>query len=362
MALKVRVIAPHELSQADRQRWLAILDAQPAFGSPYLHPAFTRAVGLVCPNARVAVLEEDRGIVGFLPFQRSRLGLGQPIGGQLCDQQAIVARDEVRFDARDLVRRMGLVSWRFHHLLAAQAPFSRFHRNIEPSPTLDLAGGYQSYLQRRRAMGGERLSQLARKARKLERELGPVRFDADARDHDLVDWVIRGKSDQCRRTGVFDFFARVPWTVPLVRRLRETREDGFAGMLSVLWVGDRVAAAHLGMRTERCVHWWFPTYRPDDDTLARYSPGQQLLLALAERAASTGATCLDLGKGDDAYKTSFATGSYAVAEGEVDTFSVTALARRVHAGSRVWLKTAPLLAPARRMYRTWKGTPVDEQV
>jgi CelD/BcsL family acetyltransferase involved in cellulose biosynthesis len=114
--------------------------------------------------------------------------------------------------------------------------------------------------------------------------------------------VFAWKSDQCRRTGVFDFF-QLSWTRELVARILSEDTPHFAGRLSALYAGDQLLAAHMGMRSERVWHWWFPVY---DQAAGKYSPGGILLLRVAEAAAAEGALALDLGKGDDPYKQSFA--------------------------------------------------------
>ena len=66
------------------------------------------------------------------------------------------------------------------------------------------------------------------------------------------------------------------------------------------------------MYSERAWHWWFPVY---EHSFAKYSPGALLLLGVAEEAAARGIALLDLGKGDDAYKSSFSNTDTPLAEG-----------------------------------------------
>ena len=55
----------------------------------------------------------------------------------------------------------------------------------------------------------------------------------------------------------------------------------FQGVLSGLYIGEKLVAAHFGMRSRRVLHWWFPAYDPE---LGKYSPGAQLLLELSRAA------------------------------------------------------------------------------
>jgi CelD/BcsL family acetyltransferase involved in cellulose biosynthesis len=145
----------------------------------------------------------------------------------------------------------------------------------------------------------------------MARELGPLRFEADAREPAVLERVLSWKSAQCQRTGSVDFFA-LRWTRELVERIAATQDASFGGVLSALYAGDQLVAAHLGMRSERAWHWWFPVYNRE---FARYSPGGILLLRVAEAAAKSGASVLDLGKGLDEYKESFATCAIPLFEG-----------------------------------------------
>lgn len=351
--MNVHVVAPGELSDVERRRWLAFHRSNPHLASPYFHPEFAQAVGEVRPDARVAVLEQDGEIAAFFPFQISRLGVGRPLGGGLSDYQGVIASQHARFDARELLTQAGLAIWEFDHLLAGQKPFKPFHRKQAISPILDLSAGFEAYLRGRREAGAERITQIQRKLRKLEREVGKVEFVLHCRDPRVLDVLVDWKSNQCRRTGVLDFFHALDWTLPLVRRILATEADGFSGLLSALYAGGRLAAVHFGMRSERALHWWFPAFDPEDE-LAKYSPGGILLLKLAEHAAELGIQVLDLGKGEEAYKTSFMSGAVQIAEGAVDTESWPAALWRAQHRSRQWLKSTPALAPLRQGLRAYR--------
>ena len=100
----------------------------------------------------------------------------------------------------------------------------------------------------------------------------------------------------------------------MVWDLFERDTDGCQGTLSVLHVGERIAAVHLGLRSEQSLSCWFPAYDP---SLARYSPGLVLMLGMARAAADAGLQHLDLGKGDERYKQSLKTGDLTIGEGAV---------------------------------------------
>jgi CelD/BcsL family acetyltransferase involved in cellulose biosynthesis len=263
--------------------------------------------------------------VGFFPFQSQAFGVGKPVGGTLSDYHGAIVDPELEWDAARLVRACGLQAWDFHHLIASQRPFRTYHARTAGSPYMDLSRGFEAYRRARSASGSKAVAQAERKARKLEREIGPVRFSSDNPDLGALHALLRWKSPQYRRSGVTDILAS-RWRLELLERLLATRRPRLTGMLSTLHVRDRLVAAHIGLRAEHALHWWLPAYDPD---YARYSPGLILLVQLARSADREGFSVIDLGKGDELYKSRFMTGAVTVAEGSVVASDSLAHARRV---------------------------------
>lgn len=347
--MKISTIHPRELDASALETWRALQQTNPALASPYFAPEFTLAAAGVRNDVRVAVLEEDGRIVGYFPHQRGLLGACRPVGGALSDHHGVVAAEGTTWSWRELLRATGLSCWRFDHLVASQSTSEVIGHRPCASPGLDLSNGFAAYRSARLQRGSRRVAELDRKARKLEREVGPVRFEVYAGD-DVLPQVLAWKSEQCRRTGVFDYFA-LRWTRGLVERVLHTREPGFAGALSAVWAGDKLVAAHMGMHSPGVWHWWFPTY---DHASARYSPGALLLLRLAEAAAARGITTLDLGKGSDGYKDSFADTWLPLAEGFVGRRSPLNAVRGASLLAERWVRESASLErlrPALRQLR-----------
>ena len=304
------VVRPAELGGADVDAWRRVQRSSDVMGNPFLAPEFAAAVAEVRPAAQVAVLREGSATC-FFPFERHRLGMARSIGAGMSDCQGVVAPPDMALDGQALLRACGLRLWRFDHLLGHQASVLAPGAAQVPSALIDLQDGFEAYLADRRAVSKTLVSTAERKARKLEREVGPLRFVADDRDHVLVDRVVAWKRDQYVRTGVHDVLA-APETGVLLHRLLDARSDTFSGLLSVLYAGDHPVAVHLGLRTPTVVAWWLPAYDP---AFARYSPGLTLLLRLAAWAAGTGVRWIDLGKGDEPYKDRFRSADTHVADG-----------------------------------------------
>src|SRR5437762_3430074 len=132
--------------------------------------------------------------------------------------------------------------------------------------------------------GSHTLGRLAKRLRRLERDHGPARFEAHVTERAALDTLLSWKSAQYGRTGMADLLAR-PWFREVTEAAAYTQEEGFAGMLSVLYAGDRLVAAHLGLRSDTVWHYWLPAHDVDP-ALAPCSPGLLLIVAMARHAES----------------------------------------------------------------------------
>ncbi|HZY19127.1 MAG TPA: GNAT family N-acetyltransferase [Ramlibacter sp.] len=342
--MKIQVIRPGELDPQMMRRWLDLQSCNLALGSPFFSPAYVQAVGESRDDTWVAVMEDGEGIAGFFPFQR-RWGAGRPVGDWLSDHHGVIAAPHAQWDWTELLRASRLGFWQFDHLPASQRPPAGVASGC--SPALDLSAGFEAWRDRRIAAGGRRVAELPRKARKLAREVGPLRFEADCRDPRVFATVLQWKSEQCRRTGARDCLGPA-WTRELLERIAAADQPQLAGRLSALYAGDELVAAHFGMRSRTVWHWWFPVY---SHAHASYSPGALLLTEVAQAAAREGSQLLDLGKGDESYKSSFADAALPLLEGTVGRESVATHLRALRRGVGRWLRQSPVAQPLRPMLR-----------
>jgi CelD/BcsL family acetyltransferase involved in cellulose biosynthesis len=332
------------LSGVHRQRWRSLQESNPVLSSPFFCPEFTCAVAAVRDDVRVAILSDTSGPVGYFPYQQ-RGSAGSAVGAPLSDHHGVISAPTTTWRWGDLLTATGLSYWEFDHLPAAQAQSADFV--VGESPGIDLSAGFPAWKTERGAAGDSRIGALERKARKLAREVGPLRFVTHQHDDSLLDRVMHLKSDQFRRTGLSDPFA-AGWARALLRQILSTQAPGFGGQLSALYAGEKLVAAHLGMRSRQVWHWWFPVY---EHTFARYSPGALLLLRLAEAADAAGAGVLDLGKGYDPYKASFANCSVPLVEGYTGRPGLTTIAHALRRQTERWARRTPLLNPIRPLVR-----------
>ncbi|HEY2281209.1 MAG TPA: GNAT family N-acetyltransferase [Streptosporangiaceae bacterium] len=323
------VVRPGELGPAEITRWRSFQDRTGLLANPFLSPDFAIAVGRRRPGTRVAVLHDGPDIVGFLPFERRRLGLGVPVAAGLTDLQGLVHAPGAEWDPRALLQACGVSAWQFDHLVAGQQPFERYSHAVAASPVIDLTRGYDTYYKELKSRSSRFCSTLGRSGRKLEREVGRLRFVLDTRDvtdlHTLMSW----KSDQYQRTGRIDRFSQ-PWIVQLLEDLLETRNEHFSGLLSMLYAGDLPVAAHFGVRFGPTLAYWFPAY---STTFNVYSPGLLNTMRLIEGVAAQGIGLIDLGKGHNRYKEKLKSYDSTVTEGIVT--------RRSPLGAVHWARSTP---------------------
>ncbi|MER5623878.1 GNAT family N-acetyltransferase [Streptosporangium sp. NPDC002544] len=314
--MRVSIVQPRDLGPVDIDRWRTLQGADAAFDSPFLSPEFTVTVGALQERVRVAVLHEGQDVVGFFPFERHPMGIGMPVAAGLTDAQGLVHAKDVEIDAQRLIRACGLAVYEFDHLIAGQ-PLLQPGHSRHPSPIIDLRDGFESYIETIKVTSGKTYRSTAYKSRKLQRDAGPLRHDYATTDLAPLRTLLGWKTEQYRRTGRTDRFAR-PWIVELVERFLATDTEHFGGVLDMVYVDDRPVAGHFGLRTGTTLAGWFPAY---DTAFAKYSPGLIHHLAMAEKAAEAGIGVIDMGRGEKEYKEKLKNGEYEVSEGRVARLS-----------------------------------------
>ena len=287
----VEVIAPKELTEPLLARWRAIQATDATLDSPFLAPEFTLAVARVRPDVWIAVVREGREpAAAFLPFQYDARGDGVPIGYPFSDRGGLIAPPGLELRAEAIAEGCGLRRLHFRAVPAQQEAFQAHADALHSSPAVEIA--------RARPHLNE-----GRRYRKLERDLGPLRFEAAARSHEVLATLLEWRRARAERGGQGDPL-RPRWIRDLLAALIEEGSPGFAAPLSALYAGDRLVAAQLGLRSASTWHWWIPSY---DRELAAYSPGLVLLLEMLAHAPRAGVALLDFGTGPEGFKRRFCT-------------------------------------------------------
>lgn len=344
---RIQLKAVNALTDDQRSRWSEIQQQNAALQSPYFRPEFTQALANVRSDVEVAVLEQNGKTVGFFPFQRTRWNFGKPVGGRLSDFHGVVIDSGVAMSAQDILTACDLNAWDFDHLIEPQqtsgdSPVQQFM-----SPYLDLTEGYEGWEEKKRQAKSRLLKTTARYVRKVEREVGPIRFEWNTIDDAVFETLLEWKSEQYRRTGLDDLF-QFDWIVNLLQDIRQQDSPEFAGRLAAMYVDNRLIAVHFGMQSHHVLHSWFPAYCLE---FSQYRPGTILMKELARMSDEHGVRHIDLGKGDEQYKQSLMSGFYMVGEGYWARPNFSNWCRQSYQASRSWVKNSPIGPLARTAVR-----------
>ena len=172
-----------------------------SLANPFLCPEFAAAVDTFRSGARVAVLADGPTTIGFFPYERRKFGIGVSIGAGLNDCQGLIHATGAEWDSRELLRACKIAIWQFDNLVEGQLPFDRYKVAVAPSPVIDLTDGFAAYHEKLRVKSPQFSKDLARKARKLERETGELSFTVDSRDVAELRALMVWKSGQYHRNG-----------------------------------------------------------------------------------------------------------------------------------------------------------------
>ena len=323
--LHYRTVPARTLDAALASAWTALARQDAALESPFFRPEYAQAVAQERDGVEVCVISRGAEAVGFYPFERLAGGVGQPVGGSMSNFQGMVAAPSTPWTVNDLLRGARLTTLKFHHQVEGQGAFDAGVTRRVESPIVDLSAGWEPFLDAQKRAHAGSFSALQRKMRKLEREVGPLRFEAHSESAEVLARLVDWKRGQHARTGSRGSLAN-DWGVAVIRHLIERRPGDFAGTLSALYAGERLVAVHAGIRTATCWHYWFPTYDPD---AGAYSPGLALMFEMCRWGCAAGIRRIDLGPGEGPHKALFATSSTTVGVGQVAAPLATGFIARV---------------------------------
>lgn len=333
--MQIERVRSSEITSDLWQQWHLLQQSNPLLASPYFRPEFFQAMVAIGRPFEVAVVQQQGQVVGLFPFERRRFDAGRPVAWPMSDYQGIIAAPETELDLTRIVRGTGLRSYDFDHFVAGQLDTRQVPAQIQDSIQISLEKGFAAVREACEADGSNLFKDLAKKQRKVERDLGPVRLVWDEYTPAVLQQLMVWKTQQYHATGLVDLFAS-PWPGELLKTLREQRNEHFDLMITTLYFGDRLAAAELFLRSGSLLHSWFPGYNVE---FGRYSPGSMLFRHFLEAAPAQGVLRIDLGKGTEAYKLRFRSAGVPVAEGAVVVSPMTKVWRSCWSGTRHLLKT-----------------------
>lgn len=344
--IHVEVIRYKEIDATLAQRWDDLCSTNPNLQSPYFDLRFVECVDNIRQDIEIAVVESGAQVIGFLPYQRVRKSTAVPVGGWLNDYHGLVAPPDLSLQIEEILKQCRLKSYRYHALSNGMEHLARYEYRKLACPYVDLSKGFKAYFRaaRRRSSTIKRQEQ---KTRKLIREVGAIRIEYDCQDPSLLETLIRNKQKRFAESNTFDLFS-VDWTADLLRQIFSKRSENFRGILNVLWAGDTPVASHFGMIANDILHYWFPTF---DSRFKQYSPGTQMFLDVVEAACENGIRTVDLGYGDDEFKTKWASRRKHVGYGNIQTGLLASCWGRVKDSTVTIAKSLPLKTQTRSFLR-----------
>ncbi|QDU81311.1 hypothetical protein Pla110_30520 [Polystyrenella longa] len=344
--MQFQLVSIEELTDSLRQTWLEWVRSDLQYMSPYFHPDFAFNMAQVRDDVRLILFCEEDEVVGILPIHLKEGNSAAPIGDTMSDYHGVISGKPLKFDLRQLLRETSINSFYFDHLLAAQTSFEPYSWEQSTSPYMDLSNGFEAYEKQCKQGGTSFYKNLLRNERKMLREVGEPRIVEFSDDETVMDRLLELKSQQYERTRQLDL-TQIKWMTDSIRQIWKFRSDDFSGILSVLYVDDKLLAMHFGIKTRDALHWWFPTYEPE---YRRYSPGLLLLLHLA-RSQDLGLKYIDLGKGPEEYKTKMNTGETKLFEGGIDQRTIRRwLYQNIH-HTRKWVHNTPAAQSPLKVYK-----------
>jgi len=310
--LKYECVNSRALSDRHVGEWHALLSATTEFRSPFFRAEYAITVGAVRP-VDVCLAWNGQSLAAVFPFERENEFTGRPVGGPLSNFQGVVAAPGTEWEMEPFLRAARLERLHFHHQLASQPQFQAYASTTAGSPFMDVSDGWSAYLAARAAAGVKRFNAFPRELRRLERELGAVTFAPHSTRPEDFAQLLEWKRAQYARTETRGSL-QLDWVVQTFHRLLALQSAEFAGLLSCMYAGETLIAAHAGIRSDTELHYWFPAYDP---AVARHSPGLFLLLDIGQWAAASGIRTINLGKGESQYKSWFASAAVDVSVGQI---------------------------------------------
>ncbi|WP_019962125.1 GNAT family N-acetyltransferase [Woodsholea maritima] len=320
---QIVVKTPKDLSEAERQCWRDFLKTDALYESPYFALGFLDAMAKVRSDTRVALIYRAGALIAFLPYHQVSFGYARPLGGPLGDHHGLIQAPDVIIDLEHVFSEAGIGVFDFFGGFSAQRSFAPYTTRHDGSWVIDVSEGYEAFVETRRQIEPKAMRNIRNRRRKLETE-GALTFTIEDQREAIFDTALEWKGAQYDRSGHVNVFT-FDWTRNLLKELIWGEYEGVKGVMSSLEIDGQMVAAHIGMKSDTVLHYWFPVY---DGNFHKLSPGLNLLMAIAEDQSAKGVKALHLGPGEYDFKQHLSSYQFPLISGFVATPSWIGLARR----------------------------------
>lgn len=338
----VHSLRPSQLSDTQREQWQAFVDDH-SLKTPLLQPEFIFWCAQYNTELQILCIEDGNNRA-FLPVNLNE-NIASEFIGRLSDFCGPVTSKGYAMDSRAVLRSAGLSAL---HLNTSVIPLNNATLiQTRLSPYIDLGSEKDQWLTTLKQKKSSTLNSTQRKARKMIKEVGPLRFELHSDSHYAMQCLVDWKGAQRDRTATVDVF-QTPWVSEMLHSLPTYQSSNFRGALSCLYAGDELVAVHLGLHSNHTLHWWLTTYNPK---FQKYSPGANLLIELCKAAQDHGLSRIDLGFGEERYKTSFKNGDSELYSYISDASLGIQLLRKAYRFGIQTVKHSPLEATMRSVHK-----------
>ncbi|MEP3276168.1 MAG: GNAT family N-acetyltransferase [Stappiaceae bacterium] len=192
--------------------------------------------------------------------------------------------------------------------LQQQHPLQQFSSSISCSTSYatELSSDFSAFVSAKRSKNARK--KLNKKLRRLE-EAGPVEFSRATTSDDVqqaLDALVEQRGHRERLAGIPSIYSSQSFrnfTLSLLLKNLDLKQP--AKEIYALKVGGIIRATYIGGAQGDRYSCYANSFR--DDELTRYSPGTHLLMYVFERAIGAGYKTLDMGIGEESYKTEWCT-------------------------------------------------------
>ncbi|VAV93911.1 hypothetical protein MNBD_ALPHA06-1756 [hydrothermal vent metagenome] len=291
------ICKPDELSAEDRQRWLAVQQANPLWCSPFLHPQFAKIVYQARPDTRILIAKDQKGRRAWFAFHQLSGGLARPVGAPISDHQGMVQEPGFDIPIPELFAAAGIGALPFTAWSGTDAAMAASYNGQENTQLIDLSQGAETYFAAQQKQHHKYFKKMRQRARAVIRDHQSVELVTKP-DDELLDVLFEWKHEQFTRTGKLDVL-KVKWIREVLLGCYASTEPDFRAALFGYRVDGKWAAAELGLLANGIYHAWIVAYDPE---FSRVSPGLLLLHGVIENCQQLGINQMDLGRGHDHYK------------------------------------------------------------
>jgi len=164
------VIDPQQLDEDLISKWHELRAVSDEFSSPFFTPEFAQLLAQYRNDVRIGLIEQDQVVIGVFPFHKKGSGVAAPIGGHLCDYQAIIGSVPPNLSNQAFLKALGVSAIDFNHALAGLSLFDKNAIEYSTSPRVDLRRGFDDWMDEAKRKTSS-IKNTQRKTRKLAREL-----------------------------------------------------------------------------------------------------------------------------------------------------------------------------------------------